>query len=63
MNNQNNPNKDVSISKAMYCNERAEKLAYYKNISKEEALILAEKEWDRKHNKQLTLPRMNSWGS
>lgn len=52
MNHYNNQNKDFVESKEMYCNERAEKLAYYKNISKEDALILAEKEWDKKHNKQ-----------
>ena len=39
-------------NKEMYCNERAKTLAYYKGISLNEARILAEREWDKKHNKQ-----------
>jgi calcineurin-like phosphoesterase family protein len=39
-------------SKEMYCTERAKTLAYYKSISIDAARNLAEKEWDKKHNKQ-----------
>lgn len=60
MNKNNQLNENVT-SKETYCTERAKKLAYYKGITVEEAYILAEREWDRKHTKKTRVPSFKTF--
>jgi calcineurin-like phosphoesterase family protein len=53
--------KEPANAKEMYCTDRAKQLAGYKNISIDEARIIAEREWDKKHTKQTRKPSFKTF--